>query len=49
MFLKRCEYPAITLNDLYVGAILTVYARQIKISDYADVYTRKRFEAGREK
>jgi len=47
MFLKRCEYPGITINDLYIGAIITVYARQLKVVDYGDVYTRKFFESKR--
>jgi len=32
------------LNDLYIGSILTIYARQLKVVDYGDVYTRKYFE-----
>ena len=33
-----------TLNDLYLGAIITIYARQLKVADYGDVFTRKYFE-----
>ena len=47
MFLKRCEYSGITLNDLYLGAIVTVFSRQLKVADYGDVYTRKFFETKR--
>ncbi len=32
------------MNDLYLGAIITVYARQLKVVDYGDVFTRKYFE-----
>lgn len=38
-FLKRCEYAEVRLKDLYIGAILTVLARQLKIVAYADPYT----------
>lgn len=44
MFLKRCEYPGLNINELYLGTILTVYARQLKVADYGDVFTRKYFE-----
>lgn len=47
MFLKRCEYPGVAINDLYLGSIITVYARQLKVVDYGDVYTRKFFECKR--
>jgi len=46
-FLKRCEYPSITLKDLFVGAIVTIFSRQLKIVDYADLFTRKKFEVQR--
>jgi len=49
LFLKRCDYPSITLKDLYIGAIVTVHARQLKVVDYADVFTRKNFESAKEK
>jgi nucleoside-diphosphate kinase len=49
LFLKRCEYPSIVLKDLYIGAIVTVHSRQLKVVDYADVYTRKAFESSKEK
>ncbi len=39
-FLKKCSYPAITLADLYPGAQVTVFARTLKVVDYADQITR---------
>ena len=27
---------------LYIGAVVTVYSRQLKLIDYADEFTRKR-------
>lgn len=35
-FLKRCEYPGIQLKDIFMGATLNVYARQLKVIDFAD-------------
>jgi nucleoside-diphosphate kinase len=36
MFLKKTEYPSIQLKDIFIGAVLNVYARQLKVIDYAD-------------
>ena len=40
-FLKRCRYEDITADMLYIGAVVTIYSRQLKIVDYADEYTSK--------
>ena len=47
MFLKRAQYPGITMDIIYVGAVLTIYSRQLKVVDYGDVYTRKFYESRR--
>ncbi len=39
-FLKKCHYPSITLKDLYPGAQISIYARTLKVIDYADATTR---------
>jgi len=39
-FLKRCSYPAVRLSDLYIGAQVSIYARQLKIVDYGDKFTK---------
>jgi nucleoside-diphosphate kinase len=50
VFLKRCTFTGITsLDDFFIGAVITVYGRQLKITDYADVATRKRFEVDRQR
>ena len=41
--MKRTKYPQIQESDLFVGATVTVYARQFKIVDYADEFTKKAF------
>jgi len=48
MFLKRMAYPDIHQKDLYIGSIVTVYARQLKLVDYGDTFTRKEFAKGKE-
>jgi nucleoside-diphosphate kinase len=44
VFLKRCSYPGVSSKEFYIGAILTVYGRQLKLVEYGDVATRKKFE-----
>ena len=44
MFLKRCEIPSITLKDLYIGSIITVFAGQIKLLEYGYVNIRSKLE-----
>jgi hypothetical protein len=49
IFLKRCEYTALQLKDIFVGAVLNVYSRQLKVIDFADEFTRSKFEIQRTK
>lgn len=32
------------LNDIYVGAVFTVFSRKLKVVDFADDFTRSRFD-----
>lgn len=48
-FLSKVEYQGLQEKDLYIGSVVSVYSRQLKIVDYADVFTRKRFEIQKEK
>merc|ERR1719146_314489 len=34
MFLKRSNFGHITAEDLYLGATLNVFSRQVKIAEY---------------
>jgi len=36
------------MDDLHIGSVITVYARQLKITDYGDVATRRKFEVARQ-
>jgi nucleoside-diphosphate kinase len=47
MFLKRCKNPNVGMEELFIGATITVYSRQLKIAEYADVFTRRKFEVKR--
>ncbi len=42
--LKRCPVPTVRLQDLFIGAQVTIYSRQLKVIDYADNFTRKALE-----
>ncbi|CAJ1035199.1 nucleoside diphosphate kinase, putative [Leishmania guyanensis] len=42
LFLKRCAYPSLSPNELYVGATINVFSRPLRIVDYGDDVTRKR-------
>lgn len=37
------------MDEFFTGAVLTVYGRQLKITDYGDVATRKKFEVDRQR
>lgn len=41
VFLRRCPFPSLKLSDLFLGAKLTVYARQMTVVDYGDSHTRR--------
>ena len=43
IFLKRMQ-AAVGIGDLFLGNTITVYARQLKIVEYADTFTRSKFE-----
>ena len=47
--MKRSPQSGIDMKDLHVGSLITVQARQLKILDYGDVATRKRFEVDRQR
>lgn len=43
MFLKRMECADLTIDKLFLGSIVTIFSRQLKLVDYADVHTRNHF------
>ncbi len=46
IFLKRSQ-TGTKLKELYMGATVNVWSRQLKVVEYADVFTRKQFETQR--
>lgn len=40
IFLKRCPYPSLDINNLYLGATINVFSRQLKVSEYGDENTK---------
>lgn len=45
IFLKRMPYPSLRSDQLFIGAFVTLYARQMQIVDYGDPTTKARFES----
>lgn len=35
----------ITMRELYLGSIVTVFSRQLKLVDYGDIFTKNKFES----
>lgn len=44
VFLSRQGVPKISQESFYLGAVLNIHSRQLKITDYADNKTMKQFE-----
>lgn len=47
MFLKRTSSD-VQQQQLYIGSIVTVYSRQLKLVDFGDTFTREKFARGKE-
>jgi nucleoside-diphosphate kinase len=43
LFLKRSPCDNITIDDLFIGSIITILSRQLKIVDFGDEFTRSKF------
>ena len=48
-FLKKTKNELIKCNDLYIGSILNIYSRQMKITEYGDLFTKNKFESNKER
>ncbi|KAJ9578797.1 hypothetical protein L9F63_005005 [Diploptera punctata] len=40
MFLRRVKCDTVTVDDLYIGATVTVFSRQMKLIEFGDEFTR---------
>lgn len=49
IFMKRNQVEGISVRELFIGSQVSVNSRQLKLVDYADIFTQRRFEnsAGR--
>jgi nucleoside-diphosphate kinase len=45
MFMKRMACGGITQKELFLGSIITVFSRQLKLVDYGDIFTKNKFES----
>ncbi|XP_011146299.1 nucleoside diphosphate kinase 7 [Harpegnathos saltator] len=48
-FLKRTRCEGIKADDIYVGAVVTIFSRNMKITSYADTYTKNKLQTHMEK
>lgn len=44
IFLKKMEIQTLALEDLHLGAKVTILSRCMKVTEYGDVRTRAQFE-----
>jgi nucleoside-diphosphate kinase len=49
VFLKRMACPGVTIEELFIGSVITVFSRQLKLVEYGDLFTRQRFESKRQR
>jgi len=45
MFMKRMACNTVTANELYLGSIVNVHSRQLKLVDYGDLFTKNKFDS----
>ena len=46
--MKRMAAAELSVDKLYLGSIVTVYSRQLKLTDYGDSFTRSVFAKAKE-
>lgn len=49
VFLKRMACPGVSLDQLFLGSVIVVFARQLKLVEYGDLFTRQKFESKRQR
>ena len=48
-FLKKTPIPTLAVSDLFLGAVVAVYARQLKVVEFGDAFTERRFATTRQR
>jgi len=46
--LKRMACADITEDKLFIGSVVTIFSRQLKLVDYGDTFTRSHFASNKE-
>lgn len=41
--------PGVNIEDLFLGSVVTVFSRQLKLVEYGDLFTRQKFESKRQR
>ena len=41
--------PGVSIEELFLGSVVTVYSRQLKLVEYGDLFTRQKFESKRQR
>ena len=41
--------PGVTLEELFINSVITVFSRQLKLVEYGDLFTRQQFESKRQR
>ncbi len=47
-FLRKTKFD-VQSDQLYIGKVLNIFARQMKITDYGDDYTRSKLQAQKQR
>ena len=47
--LKKTAVPGIATSDLFLGAVVAVYARQLKVVEFGDAFTERAFAVSRQR
>ena len=47
--MKRMGVPGVTMAELFIGSIVAVHSRQLKLVDYGDLFTKKKLEGASER
>ncbi len=48
-FLKKCVYEGVSLKDLFIGSKISIYSRQLTVTEYGDDFTRRSLEQAQAK
>ena len=41
--------PGVSTEELFIGSVITVFSRQLKLVEYGDLFTRQKFESKRQR